>query len=100
MDSISVLNGQILIGHQAAKATFGVQPESTTNFIQHKCILTIYNGTKPYVWQHYVNSSYPIFEKGVLIKNDAILGGLSIRGFMEGRVASTSFFRPIVPFRA
>ncbi|EHK20491.1 uncharacterized protein TRIVIDRAFT_154462 [Trichoderma virens Gv29-8] len=51
-------------------------------------VMTIYNGTKPYVWQGYVNSNYPIFEQDFLVKNDAVFGGLVTRQFTEGSVAS------------
>lgn len=52
-------------------------------------ILTIYNGTTPYVWQGYVNSNYPIFEQDFLAKADAVFGGLVTRQF-NGDVASVS----------
>ncbi|PTB37978.1 hypothetical protein M441DRAFT_146244 [Trichoderma asperellum CBS 433.97] len=52
-------------------------------------ILTIYNGTTPYVWQGYVNSNYPIFEQDFLVKADAVFGGLVTRKF-NGDVASVS----------
>lgn len=53
-------------------------------------ILTIYNGTEPYVWQGYVNSNYPIFEKDFLVKAEAVFGGLVKRQFEDGDVASVS----------
>ncbi|KAM0257091.1 hypothetical protein ACHAQJ_004555 [Trichoderma viride] len=52
-------------------------------------LLTIYNGSTPYVWQGYVNSNYPIFEKDFLLKDDAVFGGIVTRQF-SGNVASVS----------
>lgn len=52
-------------------------------------VLTIYNGTTPYVWQGYVNSNYPIFEQDFLAKAGAVFGGLVTRQF-NGDVASVS----------
>lgn len=52
-------------------------------------VLTIYNGTTPYVLQGYVNSNYPIFQQDFLVKGDAVFGGIVTRQF-NGDVASVS----------
>ncbi|RFU82182.1 hypothetical protein TARUN_15 [Trichoderma arundinaceum] len=61
-------------------------------------ILTIYNDTRPYVWQGYVNSNYPIFEQDFLLKADAVFGGLVKRQFTDGKVASWDImYQGIIP---
>lgn len=59
-------------------------------------VLTIYNGTTPYVWQGYVDSNYPIFEQDFLAKADAVFGGLVTRQF-NGKVASVRI-SPKLPY--
>ncbi|GFP58655.1 hypothetical protein TASIC1_0011002200 [Trichoderma asperellum] len=60
-------------------------------------ILTVYNGTTPYVWQGYVNSNYPIFEQDFLVKADAVFGGLVTRQF-NGDVASWDImYQGVIP---
>lgn len=56
-------------------------------------LMTIFNGTKPYVWQGYVNSNYPILGMGFLITNKAVFEGLVTRRFTERDVASVSISR-------
>ena len=57
-----------------ASSVFNYANVTTDGLVDN--FMTIYNGTKPYLQQGYVNSNYPIFEKDFLVKNDAVFRGL------------------------
>ncbi|KAL2819215.1 hypothetical protein BJX63DRAFT_428861 [Aspergillus granulosus] len=52
---------------------------------------------QPTVWRGYVQSNYPLLTENVLIKGDAVFGGLVRRDHVEGLVASWGIMYASIP---
>lgn len=59
-----------------------------------------HKSNEPTVWKGFVNSNFPLFPEDILVKNEAVFGGLVRRQFNEDFVAAvSSLFRVQLKFR-
>ncbi|KAJ5748988.1 uncharacterized protein N7511_010684 [Penicillium nucicola] len=63
-------------------------------------ILTTYShdSQEPVIWRGYVNSNFPLFPEDILVKNEAVFGGLVRRQFNDDPVAAWNImYQGVIP---